>query len=205
MEISTKKLNKPWQSIYFKLPKKYCLKGAWPNTMLNCVSYTGLRFIPRRKACLSAKSFLAKTFSFNISLSLHQEWFMWTYLRIVQAIGRWIWRGVYVSSDQSRDQTDRRGWRLLLGASRLGRESTSTTLQTICSHYFLHHAHCQTFLESAKLAPIPSSLVHRAVLVGQAHIFGILLDGALKKTFTTFTSPHPIVLASRIITTNSTQ
>lgn len=46
---------------------------------------------------------------------------------------------------------------------------------------FLHHAHGETLLESAELAPVAPSFVHGAVLVGQANILGIFLNCALQE------------------------
>jgi len=55
----------------------------------------------------------------------------------------------------------------------------------VCGHFvsltFLHHADTQTLLKAAVLAAVASPLVHRTVLTGQTHIFGVFLHGALER------------------------
>jgi hypothetical protein len=60
-------------------------------------------------------------------------------------------------------------------------------------------------LKTAELTPVPPAFVHCAVLVCQADIFGVLLDGSLEEALAAFTRADTVVLAGRVITANSTE
>ena len=55
------------------------------------------------------------------------------------------------------------------------------------------------------LAAVPSSLVDGAVLVGQADVLGVLLDGPLEEALAALAGPHPVVLAGRVVPAHCAQ
>ena len=90
------------------------------------------------------------------------------------------------------------------GAFRLGRQAAASPLKISGAHHLLDHAHGETLLETTVLASVAAPLVYRAVLFRQTHIFGVFLHGSFKKAFAALAGPHAIVLARRVVSTNST-
>ena len=108
-------------------------------------------------------------------------------------------------SDESRDQGDWRcRWGLLV-APWFGRKPPPPPLQTVRPHHLLHHPHSQALLEAAELATVSSSLVHRAVLVRQADILGVLLHRPLEESLAALAGADAIVLAGSIVPTDGTR
>ena len=60
-------------------------------------------------------------------------------------------------------------------------------------------------MEAAVLAAVAAPLVHRAVLVGQAHVLGVLLDGALEEALAALARPHAVVLAGGVVAADGAQ
>ena len=106
---------------------------------------------------------------------------------------------------QGRDHAHGRRGRGLLGTPGLRRQSAPAALQAVRPHHLLDHAHGQALLEPAELAPVPSPLVHRAVLVGQANVLGVLLDRPLEEALAALTGPDPVVLTRRVVSADRTQ
>lgn len=73
-----------------------------------------------------------------------------------------------------------------------------------CIRLYSLKTYRETFLESAKLTPIPPPFVHRTVPICHANIFCSSLYSALEKSFAPFTSADSIMLTSCRVTTNST-
>ena len=110
-----------------------------------------------------------------------------------------------MSSDESCDEGDWRcGWSLLV-APWFRRKPPSPPLQTVRPHHLLHHPHGQTLLEAAELATVSSPLVHRAVLVRQADVLGVLLHCPLEEALAALAGADAIVLARSIVPTHGTQ
>ena len=86
-----------------------------------------------------------------------------------------------------------------------GGKTTSPALETVRPHHLLHHPARQALLEPTELATVSSPLVHRAVLVRQADVLGVLLHGPLEEPLAALAGAHPIVLARRIVPTHGTQ
>ena len=108
-------------------------------------------------------------------------------------------------SDESRDQGDWRcRWGLLV-APWFRRKPSPSPLQTVRPHHLLHHPHGQALLEAAELATVSSSLVHRAVLVRQADILGVLLHRPLEESLAALAGADAIVLAGSIVPTDGTR
>ena len=84
-------------------------------------------------------------------------------------------------------------------------KTTSPALETVCPHHLLHHPHGQALLEAAELATVSSPLVHRAVLVRQADVLGVLLHGPLEESLAALAGADAIVLAGSIVPTHGTQ
>ena len=108
-------------------------------------------------------------------------------------------------SDESRDQSDWRCWRGLLVAPWFRWKSTPSPLQTVRPHHLFHHPHGQALLEAAELATVSSPLVHRAVLVRQADVLGVLLHCPLEEPLAALAGADAIVLARSIVPTHGTQ
>jgi len=87
----------------------------------------------------------------------------------------------------------------------LGGQAAAAALQVGRAHHLLHHAHRQTLVEAAVLAAVAAPLVHRAVLVGQAHVLGVLLDGALEEALAALARPHAVVLAGGVVAADGAQ
>ena len=92
-----------------------------------------------------------------------------------------------------------RGGRSVLRTFGLGRQATAAAFETVGSHDLLDHADSEAFLEAAELTPISSAFVHRAVLVRQADILGVLLDGSLEEALAALAGADTVVLAGRVI------
>ena len=88
---------------------------------------------------------------------------------------------------------------------RFGREPAPSPLQTVRPHHLLHHPHHQTLLETAELATVSPPLVHRAVLVGQADVLGVLLHRPLEESLAALAGANAIVLAGSIVPTHGTE
>lgn len=71
--------------------------------------------------------------------------------------------------------------------------------------YLFDHADGEAFLEAAKLAAVASALIHRAVALGETHVLGALLDGALEEAFAAFAGAHAVVLARRVVAAHGAQ
>lgn len=127
-----------------------------------------------------------------------------SYLRIIESID--IRRRFGVCPDQRSNQTDRLGNLMrLLRTLWFGGQTTSSAFEAVRPHNFLHHADRQTLLKSTKLAPVSSSLVHRAIFVRQADVLCVLLNCSLEKSFATFAGSNPVVLASSVVATHGAQ
>ena len=84
-------------------------------------------------------------------------------------------------------------------------KTTSPALETVRPHHLLHHPHHQTLLEPTELATVSSPLVHRAVLVRQADVLGVLLHCPLEEALAALTGADAVVLARSIVPTHGTQ
>ena len=87
----------------------------------------------------------------------------------------------------------------LVEAARLGGQTAAATLQAVRTHNLLHHANAQALLKTAELTSVSSAFVHRAVLVRQADILGVLLDGSLEEALAALAGADTVVLAGRVI------
>ena len=110
-----------------------------------------------------------------------------------------------MGSDESRDQGDWRCWWGFLVAPWFGRKPPPSSLQTVRPHHLLHHPHGQALLETAELATVSPPLVHRAVLVGQADVLGVLLHRPLEESLAALAGANAIVLAGSIVPTHGTE
>ena len=71
--------------------------------------------------------------------------------------------------------------------------------------HLLDHADGQALLEAAELATVSSSLIHRAVLVRQADVLGVLLHRPLEESLAALAGADAIVLAGSIVPTHGTE
>ena len=126
-----------------------------------------------------------------------------SYLRIIEVAQ--VRAGVHLRSHQGSDQGDWHGGRRLLRTLRFRGEPAPSTLQTVRPHHLLHHPHSQALLEAAELATISSPFVHRAVLVRQADVLGVLLHCPLEEALAALTGADAVVLACSIVPTHGTQ
>ena len=125
------------------------------------------------------------------------------YLRVVETLQ--LGCRLHVRPDESRDEGNWRCWRRLLVAPWFRWKSSSPSFQAVRPHHLLHHPASQALLEPTELATVSPPLVHRAVLVRQADVLGVLLHGPLEEPLAALTGAHPIVLARRIVPTHGTQ
>ena len=93
-----------------------------------------------------------------------------------------------------------RGRRAVMWAPRFRGQAASAAFEAICPDDLFDHADSQTLLKAAKLTPVPTPLINRAIFIGQANIFGVFLNGALEKAFAAFAGAHTVVLAGRVVT-----
>ena len=107
--------------------------------------------------------------------------------------------------DESCDQGNWRCRRGLLVAPWFRWKPPSPSLQAVRPHHLFHHPHGQALLEAAELAAISSSFVHRAVLVRQADVLGVLLHRPLEESLAALAGADAIVLAGSIVPTHSTR
>ena len=107
--------------------------------------------------------------------------------------------------DESCDQGNWRCRRGLLVAPWFRWKPPSPSLQAVRPHHLFHHPHGQALLEAAELAAISSSFVHRAVLVRQADVLGVLLHCPLEEALAALTGADAVVLARSIVPTHGTQ
>jgi hypothetical protein len=91
---------------------------------------------------------------------------------------------------------------LILG---LGRQTTASAFEVSRAHHLFDHADVEALLEAAVLAAIAATLVHRTVLLGQAHVLGVLLHGALEEALAALACSHTVVLTRGVVTAHSTQ
>lgn len=70
-------------------------------------------------------------------------------------------------------------------------------LTTCANYYLLDHADHEALLEPAELTAISPALVHRASLLGQAHVLGALLHGPLEEALAALAGAYTVVLAGR--------
>ena len=110
-----------------------------------------------------------------------------------------------MGTHQGSDQTHRGTWWRFLGTPGLGGQSAPPSLQSVSPHNLFDHSHGQALLEPTELAPVPTPLVHGAVLVRQTNVFGILLDGSFEETFAAFTSADAVVLAGGVVSADGAQ
>ena len=110
-----------------------------------------------------------------------------------------------MSSDQGGDESYRWSGRCLLVTPGLCGQATPPALEAVRPHHLLHHPHHQALLEAAELATVPSSLVHRAVLVRETNILGVLLDRPLEESLAALTGADAVVLAGCVVTAHGAQ
>ena len=91
------------------------------------------------------------------------------------------------------------------GTLGLGGQAATSALEVVGADYFFDHAHGETLLKATVLAAIAAPLVHRAVLVCQTHVLGVLLHGTLEEALAAFARAHPVVLACGVVAAHSTQ
>ena len=127
-----------------------------------------------------------------------------SYLGIIQILEPRA--GLYVCTHQRRDHRHRlTGRRRLVEAARLSGQAAAPPLEAVRADDLLDHADGEALLEAAELAAVPPPLVHRAVLVRQADVLGVLLDGALEEALAALARAHAVVLARRIVAAHRAQ
>lgn len=90
------------------------------------------------------------------------------------------------------------------GRFRFRRQAPAAPLETICPNTLSHHSYINALFVSAKLTPVAPPFIHLAIHGARANIFGVFLNGTLKKAFAPLAGSDAIMLTGCIVTANST-